>query len=75
MISDLVREQIEKVSKQYPKRESALMCALDIVQRDSGGHIAGEDLAEIGDIMDVSTARVHGVYTYYTMYNKKPVGK
>jgi len=75
MISQALRDQIEQIAQRYPQRPSALMPALDLAQRLSHGYIPPEDLTAIGEILGLSTAEVFGVWTYYSMYNKVPVGK
>lgn len=52
------------------------MPAMDILQKDaSDGCIERQSLAELAEMFDVSVANLRGVKTYYSMYNKKPVGK
>ena len=75
MIKELLRKEIEEISNRYPSKKSAVMPALDLLQRQAGGRIAKEDLPEIADMLNISTADVFGVFSYYSMYNKKPVGK
>ena len=75
MLSNALRRKIEAAAQAYPVRESALMPAIGLAQAESGGWVAKEDLAGIAEVLRVPVARVSGVHTYYTMYNKRPVGR
>lgn len=60
----------------FPNKRSLILPCLFLLQRDQGfvDNAGMEYIAErIGD--PISLAHVHGVATFYTMYNKKPVGK
>ena len=50
------------------------MPCLFVVQREYG-YITEEGMREIAKILDVKPVIVFEVATFYTMYNKKPVGK
>ena len=75
MISQATREKIETIAARYPRRRSAVMPALDLAQKDSAGQIDQDDLNAIGELLDLSSAEMFGIWTFYSMYNKKPVGK
>ena len=64
-----VREIIEK----YPRRKSAIMPALFIVQEEHGW-LPDQAYHWVAERVGVSPAHVRAVATFYTMYYKKPVG-
>ncbi|MCE2454482.1 MAG: NAD(P)H-dependent oxidoreductase subunit E [Gemmatimonadetes bacterium] len=66
-------ERIEKVVSRYPDKRAALLAALSIVQ-EIRGHVGHADMREVAELLDLPTAHVRGVATFYTMYNKRPVG-
>lgn len=69
-----VKQEIDTLLERYPTREAALLPLLHIAQREFGMvTLEAEEL--VAGILDLPPARVHGVSTFYTMYNKKPVGK
>ncbi|HPM78309.1 MAG TPA: NADH-quinone oxidoreductase subunit NuoF [bacterium] len=70
-----LKNQIEKIASRYPQRRSALLPALHLAQRESGGFVDGANLAEIAEIVGVSVAEAFGVQTYYSMFQHKPVGR
>ena len=67
--------QILKVAAKYPNGSSALMPALDLVQRANGNVLTREVIQETAEFLKVPTGKAFGVATFYTMYNTKPVGK
>lgn len=67
-------KEVEKLLSRYPIKEAALLPLLHIAQREFG-HVSLEAEAYVASLLDLPAPRVHGVSTFYTMYNKKPVGK
>ena len=39
------------------------------------GHVSPESMDRVAELLDLSPAYVRGVATFYTMYNKRPVGR
>lgn len=71
-----LKNQIEKLMARYPKKESALMPALTLVQKANDNNLTKELLEEVADLIGVSYSRAYGVATYYSMFNiGKAVGK
>ena len=68
------RERFEKIRSRYPDARSALLPTLGMAQ-EIRGHLAPETMDEVAEILDLSPAYVRGVATFYTMYNKRPVGR
>ncbi len=68
-------EQIAEIAKKYPDPKSALMPALDLVQRENNNYLSSENIKMVAEALGVSISKAYGVATYYTMYNTKPVGK
>ena len=74
MLSNKTIENIKKTIAKYPKKRSASMDALMIAQQECG-YLTEEALREIASILDISTVQLNEIAAFYTMYNKKPVGK
>lgn len=74
MISDAVAQGIETLANRYPRRESALIPALDAVQRANGNSLTPEDVRGVADLLKIPHGAAWGVATYYTMLNTAPVG-
>ncbi|MBN1339964.1 MAG: NADH-quinone oxidoreductase subunit NuoF [Bacteroidales bacterium] len=60
----------------YPKKESALLPALTLVQKAYDNNLTKELVNEVARIIGVSDSRAFGVATYYSMFNiSRHVGK
>lgn len=66
--------RFEKIITRYPEKRAALLPALSLAQ-EIRGYISPETMDEVATLLDLSSAYVRGVATFYTMYNKQPVGK
>lgn len=69
------KTQIDDIVARYPNVKAALLPALWVAQEAYGGWLPSEAQAEVADYLGLPRAEVEGVATYYTMYNKEPVGK
>lgn len=58
----------------YPKKEGAMLPVLYLAQQEFG-YLSPEAIEYVAGLMGVSSARVYGVVTFYTMLNMKPVGR
>jgi len=68
------KERFEKIRGRYPDARSALLPTLGMAQ-EVRGHLSPETMDEVAALLDLSPAYVRGVATFYTMYNKRPVGR
>jgi len=48
---------------------------LDLAQRQNGGWLPISGMHAVADMLDMPRMRVYEVATFYTMYNREPVGK
>ena len=64
----------EETVARYPKKEAAMLPVLDLAQREFG-HLGPEAIAYVAKLMGQAPARVHGVVSFYTLYNMKPIGR
>ncbi|MBI1996445.1 MAG: NAD(P)H-dependent oxidoreductase subunit E [Deltaproteobacteria bacterium] len=67
-------KRFEATVARYPKKEAAMLPVLYLAQREFG-HLGPEAIAYVARLMGQSPARVHGVVSFYTMYNVKPIGR
>ncbi len=74
MFSEEAKQQLDNLIKKYPNKKAALLPALWIAQEQYGGFLPPEAMREVAGYLDLSPAEVEGVATFYTMYNKSPVG-
>jgi NADH-quinone oxidoreductase subunit E len=67
-------KQFEATVARYPRKEAAMLPVLYLAQREFG-HLGPEAIEYVARLMEQSPARVHGVVSFYTMYNMKPIGR
>ena len=67
-------ERFEKIKGRYPTARAALLPALNLAQ-EIRGFVSPETMDEVAQLLGLSKAYVRGVATFYTMYNKRPVGQ
>lgn len=75
MLQQNLRQEIETIAGRYPHRSSALIPALDLVQRRNNNFLSKESINEVAQIIGVTESLAFGVSTFYTMFNTNPIGK
>ncbi len=68
------QERLEKILTRYPDRRAALLPVLNLAQ-EVRGHVSPETMDRVAELLELPRAYVRGVATFYTMYNRKPVGR
>ncbi len=72
--SDKIKKQMQDVIAHYPEKKAALLPVLHIAQQEFG--FIGEDTERmVAGLLDIKPIQVREVITFYTMYNRQPVGK
>jgi NADH-quinone oxidoreductase subunit E len=64
----------EQVIARYPQKRSALLPLLHLVQ-SVDGYVTGRGIDWCAEKLDLSTAEVSGVATFYTQYKRHPNGE
>jgi NADH-quinone oxidoreductase subunit E len=59
----------------YETKQSAIIRCLYRAQDENGGWLSNEVIAELSEVMGIPAPQIEEVATFYTMFNKKPVGK
>lgn len=67
--SDRAVAELEALKTHYPDLKSCILPTLWIAQREYGGHLSGEAIAEVAFRLKRSYAEIEGVATFYSMYN------
>ncbi len=70
---DRGRERLRKVLSRYPTKRAALLPLLNFAQ-ERNGWVSPDAMREIGQALELTPAYVRSVATFYTMYNREPVG-
>lgn len=65
---------MDSIIARYPRKRSAIMPLLHYVQ-SIDGYITNEGIELIGQKLELATAEVTAVSTFYTQYKSKPVGE
>ncbi|NXS53573.1 NDUV2 dehydrogenase, partial [Brachypteracias leptosomus] len=70
------QKRIEAIINNYPEghKSSAVMAVLDLAQRQHGW-LPISAMNKVAEVLEMPPMRVYEVATFYTMYNRKPVGK
>jgi NADH:ubiquinone oxidoreductase subunit F (NADH-binding)/NADH:ubiquinone oxidoreductase subunit E len=74
MLTEALVRMIEEITSRYPRKESALLPALDSAQRANAGFLSKATIRDIALQLGVSFSKAYGVATYYTMFNTRRAG-
>jgi len=74
MLSTENLRNIEELKKRFPNTKSLTIPVLWMVQKEHGW-ISMESMKEVAQLLGLPEEHVIGVSTFYSMFNKKPVGK
>lgn len=66
--------KIEELKKRYQHPQSVVLAALWMWQ-DEQGWISEEGMKEVADLLGLPAHHIYGVVSFYTMFNRAPVGK
>lgn len=72
-LTESTREEMRAIIARYPHPRSALLPMLHLVQADEG-YVTPEGVTLCAELLDLSTAEVAAVVTFYSMYKRRPVG-
>ena len=72
--SALNMDVMQSIVARYPRKRSAIMPLLHYVQSVSG-YVTNEGIETISSVLEIETAEVSAVATFYTQYKRKPTGE
>ena len=72
--SDTTQKKFEEILTHYPNKRAALLPTFWLAQGEFG-YLNPEVMEYIAKLLGLSPAYVGAVASFYTMYNKTPVGK
>ena len=70
-----IKKECEAILSRYPTRMAACLPILHVAQRHYDNWISPEVEAGVAAYLGVSDAHIHGLLTFYAMYNAKPSGR
>lgn len=70
-------EAVAGIIKKYPnnRQQSAVMPLLYLAQEQNNGWLSQEAMNHVAEILEMAPIKVYEVANFYTMYNKRPIGK
>jgi len=74
VLSENVKAEIKQFEGKYPDPKSALLTALHVAQREHGW-LSLEIMRDVAEVMDLPPTEVASVASFYTMFNRQPVGE
>jgi NADH-quinone oxidoreductase subunit E len=74
LFDELTRQRAKEVINRYPQSRSALLPLLHLVQSVQG-YVSQQGIQFCAEQLDLSTAEVSAVATFYTMYKRRPGGE
>lgn len=74
-LSSEAKAKVQSEMKRYETKESAVIPALYVAQKENGGWISDDVVEYLSKLMEIPAARINEVVKFYTMFNQKPVGK
>jgi NADH-quinone oxidoreductase subunit E len=70
----LDQEIMNSIVARYPRKRSAIMPLLHYVQ-SVAGYVTNSGIENIAEILEIATAEVSAVATFYTQYKRNPIGE
>jgi NADH-quinone oxidoreductase subunit E len=70
----LNQEIMNTIVARYPRKRSAIMPLLHYVQ-SVAGYVTNSGIENIAEILEIATAEVSAVATFYTQYKRNPIGE
>ncbi len=74
MFEKHILEECDGLVEKYPDPKSALLPLLHLIQREQGW-VSPDAMVWAAERLDLAPIMVEGVASFYTMYNRKPVGR
>lgn len=67
--------ELSRIIARYPNKMAATIPALHLCQEANQNWVSDEVVQFVADKLEVGTAHVLGVVTFYTLFNQSPPGK
>jgi NADH-quinone oxidoreductase E subunit len=74
MLSESNLNKVEELKKRYPTSQALVLPVLWMIQEQEG-YISEESMKYAGTLLNIPYGHILGVVTFYTMLQKKAVGK
>lgn len=74
VFDEVTRRRTKEIIARYPQSRSALLPLLHLVQSVEG-HVSQDGIRYCAEALELTTAEVSAVVTFYTMYKRTPCGE
>ena len=74
MLVEKHKEKIADIVARYAEKRGALLPLLWLAQEEQG-YVSEDAMKEIAGLLDLTPPQVYETVTFYTMYNRRPIGK
>jgi NADH-quinone oxidoreductase subunit E len=68
-------QQLQQILSRYPNKMAACIPVLHLCQEANDNWVSEDIIAFVAERLDLSTAHVAGVVTFYTLFNRERPGK
>ncbi|MGE0823306.1 MAG: NADH-quinone oxidoreductase subunit NuoE [Candidatus Binatia bacterium] len=72
--SETTKAEFENILTRYPNKRAAILPTFWLAQKEFG-YLSTEAMEYVAKLLELSPAYVGAVASFYTMFNKEPVGK
>ncbi|MEI6622170.1 MAG: NAD(P)H-dependent oxidoreductase subunit E [Actinomycetes bacterium] len=73
-LTEITRDELEDIASRYPNTRSAIIPMLHLVQSEEG-YVSAEGIELCAIVLELTSAEVASVATFYTMFKRRPVGE
>lgn len=73
-LDEKLKQEMQKIIKKYPDTSSALLPVLHALHNQTG-YISEEMINALSEFLKIPAADIRGVVSFYTMFNRNPIGK
>ncbi|SRR5690606_31042117 len=74
-LSEERERELREILSRYPNKMAACIPVLHLCQEANGNWVSDEVIQYVATQLELSTAHVKGVVTFYTLFNQSPPGK
>jgi NADH-quinone oxidoreductase subunit E len=74
-LSEERERELGQILSRYPNKMAACIPVLHLCQEANDNWVSDEVIAFVAERLELSTAHVKGVVTFYTLFNQEPPGK
>jgi len=74
-LSEERERELGQILSRYPNKMAACIPVLHLCQEANNNWVSDEVIAFVAERLELSTAHVKGVVTFYTLFNQEPPGK